>query len=77
MDIAQYMNNIGIQARAASRDMARADTKRKNDALNAIADQSRDLREITGVVYPRLRGFDARLQPGLPRARVQAQRNFG
>jgi len=38
MDIAQYMNNIGTQARAASREMAKAETSSKNKALSAIAD---------------------------------------
>jgi len=38
MDIAQYMNQVGVQARAASRAMAKADTRTKNQALNAIAE---------------------------------------
>ncbi|MBU3645000.1 MAG: glutamate-5-semialdehyde dehydrogenase [Candidatus Methylopumilus sp.] len=38
MDIAQYMNQVGVQAREASRAMAKADTRTKNQALNAIAD---------------------------------------
>ena len=38
MDIAQYMNQVGVQAREASRAMAKADTRTKNLALNAIAD---------------------------------------
>ncbi len=37
MDIQQYMLQLGQQARAASRDMARADTGIKNRALLAIA----------------------------------------
>jgi glutamate-5-semialdehyde dehydrogenase len=37
MDIKQYMQKVGQQARAASRDMARADTGMKNRALLAIA----------------------------------------
>ena len=37
MDIAQYMRTVGQQARAASRDIARADSNRKNSALRAIA----------------------------------------
>lgn len=37
VDIKQYMQNIGIEARKASRAMASADTETKNKALNAIA----------------------------------------
>jgi glutamate-5-semialdehyde dehydrogenase len=38
MDIKQYMSELGQQARAASRDMARASTSVKNEALLHIAD---------------------------------------
>ncbi len=38
MDIKQYMTQVGEQARAASRAMARAETTRKNRALELIAD---------------------------------------
>ena len=38
MDIKAYMQQIGQQARTASRAMARADTNAKNLALNAMAD---------------------------------------
>lgn len=38
MDIKAYMQQVGRQARAASRHMAKADTQTKNRALNAIAD---------------------------------------
>ncbi|HSI43688.1 MAG TPA: glutamate-5-semialdehyde dehydrogenase [Methylotenera sp.] len=37
VDIKQYMQNIGIEARKASRSMASADTDTKNTALNFIA----------------------------------------
>lgn len=37
MDIKQYMQKVGKQARAASREMARADSNAKNTALLAIA----------------------------------------
>ena len=37
MDIAQYMQDLGRRARAASRGMARATTAEKNGALSAIA----------------------------------------
>ena len=38
MDIKQYMEDVGRNARAASRLMAKANTGAKNAALNAIAD---------------------------------------
>lgn len=38
MEIAQYMNQVGRQAREASRAMAKADTRTKNQALHAIAE---------------------------------------
>ncbi len=38
MDIQQYMQTVGQQARAASREVARAGTNAKNAALEAIAD---------------------------------------
>ncbi len=38
MDIKQYMTQVGEQARAASRAMARAETNRKNRALEITAD---------------------------------------
>lgn len=37
MDIQQYMKNLGEQARAASRYMARAESQQKNEALEYIA----------------------------------------
>jgi len=37
MDIQTYMHSVGRQARAASREMAKADTGRKNQALEIIA----------------------------------------
>jgi len=37
-DVAAYMRELGMRARAASRHMARANTGQKNTALNAIAD---------------------------------------
>lgn len=39
MDIKQYMQQVGQQARAASREMARADSNAKNTALLAIASE--------------------------------------
>ena len=38
MDVKQYMQTVGSQARAASRIVARADTNAKNKALLAMAD---------------------------------------
>ena len=37
MDVKQYMQTLGRQAREASRAVARADTQAKNDALNELA----------------------------------------
>ncbi|MFN3398579.1 MAG: gamma-glutamyl-phosphate reductase, partial [Sulfurimicrobium sp.] len=37
MDVKAYMHNLGQQARAASRAMARADTSAKNKALTVMA----------------------------------------
>ena len=37
MNIEQYMQSVGRQAREASRQMARADSQAKNAALRAIA----------------------------------------
>jgi len=45
MDIQTYMHQLGQQARAASRDMAKADTAAKNRALLAIAGAIRRERE--------------------------------
>jgi len=45
MDIAQYMQSLGRQAREASRLVARADGKAKNNALHAIAAAIRRERE--------------------------------
>jgi len=45
MKVAEYMQTLGEQARAASRAMARATTQDKNRALLAIADEIRQQRE--------------------------------
>ncbi len=45
MDIEKYMQDLGVRARAASRQMARASTARKNAALAGIADALRAARE--------------------------------
>ena len=38
MDIQSYMHSVGRAARAASRDMAKAETAAKNQALLSMAD---------------------------------------
>jgi len=43
-DIAAYMRELGVRARKASREMARANTGQKNTALSAIADALLDSR---------------------------------
>ncbi|MEC8443960.1 MAG: glutamate-5-semialdehyde dehydrogenase, partial [Pseudomonadota bacterium] len=45
MKVAEYMQTLGEQARAASRAMARATTQDKNRALLAIADEIRQQRD--------------------------------
>ena len=45
MDIEKYMQDLGVRARAASRQMARASTAQKNAALTGIADALRAARE--------------------------------
>ncbi|HEX8986835.1 MAG TPA: glutamate-5-semialdehyde dehydrogenase [Rhodocyclaceae bacterium] len=45
MDIQEYMQKIGRAAREASRDVARASTKAKNDALLAMAKTLRERRD--------------------------------
>ncbi|MCW8827402.1 MAG: glutamate-5-semialdehyde dehydrogenase [Gammaproteobacteria bacterium] len=39
MNVKDYMQNLGAEAKSAARAMARADTNAKNSALNAIADE--------------------------------------
>ncbi|MGS2722724.1 glutamate-5-semialdehyde dehydrogenase [Porticoccus sp. GXU_MW_L64] len=46
MDIATYMNETGQQARAASRQLARASSEQKNRALSAMADALDGAREL-------------------------------
>jgi len=47
-DVAAYVNGVGEAARAASRELARADTATKNAALSAIASAIR--RDATKVI---------------------------
>ena len=55
MDIKEYMQTVGRQARAASRRMATASTAEKNAALLHIAaflNEARALADIGTMVYP-------------------------
>ncbi len=67
MDIKKYMQQVGLQARAASREMARAGTNAKNAALLAIAAEleknSEALIEANGkdLDAGKARGLDAAL----------------
>ncbi|HSG92666.1 MAG TPA: gamma-glutamyl-phosphate reductase, partial [Methylotenera sp.] len=63
MNIQQYMQNIGIEARKASRLMASADTNQKNIALNAIAKAI--LREKTALLAANKLDLDAARANGL------------
>ena len=46
MDVIKYMNKLGVQARAASREMSRADSGKKNLALLEIAEALVNNKEI-------------------------------
>ena len=46
LDVIEYMQNLGQQARQASRALARAGTETKNQALNAMAEKIRSAAEI-------------------------------
>ncbi len=63
MNIQQYMQNIGIEARKASRAMASADTKQKNFALHTIANAI--LREKTALLVANKLDLDAARANGL------------
>ncbi|MBF1800271.1 glutamate-5-semialdehyde dehydrogenase [Alloalcanivorax profundimaris] len=67
MDIQQYMADVGRQARAASRAMARATTGEKNAALSAIAGALRAHRSAILDANQRdlERGRDSGLEPAL------------
>ena len=41
VDVAKYVQDLGIAARAAARDLARAETAAKNRALEAMAKEIR------------------------------------
>jgi glutamate-5-semialdehyde dehydrogenase len=66
MDIKDYMQKVGIAARAASREMAAADTNAKNQALNFIA--SAILREKSVLLKANKEDCDAAKANGLDEA---------
>ena len=66
VNIKDYMQNIGIEARKASRLMASADTNQKNIALQAIANAI--LREGSALLAANQRDLDAAKANGLDNA---------
>ncbi|MEI6227713.1 MAG: glutamate-5-semialdehyde dehydrogenase [Methylophilaceae bacterium] len=66
MNIKDYMQNIGIEARKASRLMASADTNQKNIALQAIANAI--LRESSALLAANQQDLDAAKANGLDSA---------
>ncbi len=66
MDIKNYMKNLGTEARAASRLMARADTNTKNLALTSIAQAI--LREKTALLAANKQDMDAARAAGMDAA---------
>ena len=66
MDIKNYMQKVGIAARAASREMAAADTNVKNKALNFIA--SAIVREKSALLSANKQDCDAAKANGLDAA---------
>ncbi|MEN8214205.1 MAG: glutamate-5-semialdehyde dehydrogenase [Pseudomonadota bacterium] len=62
-DVAAYMQQLGEQARAASRQLAAAATAQKNGALNAIADDLDDNRNT--LIAENLKDLDAGREKGL------------
>ncbi len=66
MDIKNYMKNLGVEARAASRLMAKADTNAKNLALTSIAQAI--LREKTALLAANKKDMDAARAAGMDAA---------
>ena len=66
MDVKQYMQTVGSQARAASRIVARADTNAKNKALLAMADAI--LRDQAKLLAANAKDMDAARASGLDAA---------
>lgn len=80
LDVIEYMQNLGQQARQASRALAGAGTETKNQALNAMAEKIRSSAEILkqenerDLVAGRDKGLDAALldRLTLTDARIEA-----
>lgn len=68
MDIQQYMTTIGVQAREASRHIARADTRAKNNALNTLANAIR--RDSSALLEANQRDLEAARAAGLESAMI-------
>ena len=68
MDIQQYMTTVGVQARDASRYIARADTKAKNEALNTLANAIRQ--NSTVLLEANQRDLNAARSAGLDAAMI-------
>ncbi len=68
MDIQQYMTTIGVQAREASRRIACADTRVKNNALNALANAIR--RDSSALLEANQRDLTAARAAGLDAAMI-------
>ncbi len=68
MDIQSYMHSVGRAARAASREMAKADTRAKNDALLAMAQAVE--RDIARLLDANRKDVEAARAKGLEAAMV-------
>ncbi|MDK9723526.1 MAG: glutamate-5-semialdehyde dehydrogenase [Sterolibacteriaceae bacterium MAG5] len=68
MNIKDYMENVGRAARAASREMARASTKAKNEALLAMAQAIREGRD--DLLSANARDLEAAQAAGLDAAMI-------
>lgn len=68
MNIQQYMTTIGVQAREASRHIARADTRAKNEALNTLANAIR--RDFSALLEANQRDLLAARAAGLEAAMI-------
>ena len=68
MDIQQYMTEVGVQAREASRHIARADSNVKNEALNSLARAIR--RNSTALLEANQKDLAAARSAGLEPAMI-------
>ncbi|HYJ17700.1 MAG TPA: gamma-glutamyl-phosphate reductase, partial [Burkholderiales bacterium] len=68
MDIQSYMHSVGRAARAASRDMAKAETAAKNRALLSMADAIE--RDVARLLDANLKDVEAARAKGLEAAMV-------